>query len=300
LDPRMEVKGLIVEKCKFMDSKKLPLWLVFENSDEGEKPIFVILKSGDDLRQDMLTLQMISIMDKLWQIEGLDLRMLPYGCIATGEGVGMIEVVLDADTASNIQKAIGGANAAFQKEPLLKWLKLKNPLPEKLNDAIETFVLSCAGYAVATYVLGIGDRHNDNIMVTASGNLFHIDFGHFLGHFKKKFGVNRERAPFVFTPAMAFVMGGRDSPQFKRFVDISCKAYNTLRKHANMFINLFAMMLATGIPELESESDINYLRKTFEVDLTDEEAAEKFTQLIYKSLDTKATQVNDYIHNLVH
>ena len=29
--------------------------------------------------------------------------------------------------------------------------------------------------------------------------LFHIDFGHFLDHKKKKFGVNRERVPFVLT-----------------------------------------------------------------------------------------------------
>jgi phosphatidylinositol-4,5-bisphosphate 3-kinase len=50
------------------------MWIVFENDDTYGDDIYLIFKNGDDLRQDMLTLQMIRIMDKLWKKEGLDLR----------------------------------------------------------------------------------------------------------------------------------------------------------------------------------------------------------------------------------
>ena len=52
-------------------------------------------------------------------------------------------------------------------------------------------------------------------MLSETGHLFHIDFGHFLGNFKSKFGFKRERAPFVFTTEMAYVMGGKDGKLFK-------------------------------------------------------------------------------------
>jgi phosphatidylinositol kinase/protein kinase (PI-3 family) len=127
LNPSIEVNGFVLEKCKYMDSKKLPLWLVFQNADRNTPPKYVILKSGDDLRQDMLTLQMLRLMEKLWKKEGLDLELTPYGCVATGDEEGMIEVVLNSDTLANITKHAGGVTAAFREDPLANWLSSHNP-----------------------------------------------------------------------------------------------------------------------------------------------------------------------------
>merc|ERR1719240_2515056 len=92
------------------------------------------------------------------------------------------------------------------------------------KEAVETFGLSLAGYCVATYIMGIGDRHNDNVMLSKAGHLFHIDFGHFLGNFKKKFGFKRERAPFVFTPDFAYALGDKGSEKFDKFVTVCSQA----------------------------------------------------------------------------
>ncbi|XP_021346813.1 phosphatidylinositol 4,5-bisphosphate 3-kinase catalytic subunit delta isoform-like [Mizuhopecten yessoensis] len=74
LTPLFKVGVLRHEKCNVMDSKKKPLWLHWTNADERGQDILIMYKNGDDLRQDMLTLQMFTIMDNIWREEELDLR----------------------------------------------------------------------------------------------------------------------------------------------------------------------------------------------------------------------------------
>lgn len=291
----------LASDCFVLDSKQRPLWLEFANADVGGNPVQWIFKSGDDLRQDMMTLQLLRLMDKLWQEEGLDLCMSPYGCMSTSVDAGVIEVVSNARTVASIQRSSGGSMAAFKEEPLHDWLREQHPSDEAFEAAKDTFTMSCAGYCVATYVLGIGDRHNDNIMVHRDGRFFHIDFGHFLGNTKSKFGVNRERAPFVLTPDFVYVMGQRDGARFRRFVDLCKRAFVVLRRHASLLTALFAMMLRTGIPELTDPEDISYLRNALNLDMTDAAASRSFERLIDECLGLSwSTQINFWVHNLAH
>ncbi|XP_061758731.1 phosphatidylinositol 4,5-bisphosphate 3-kinase catalytic subunit gamma isoform [Nerophis ophidion] len=302
LDPRVKVGRILLEKCKVMASKKKPLWLEFAAmpSPTSAPPVGIIFKQGDDLRQDMLVIQTLTVMDSIWQEQSLHLNLVPYGCISTGHNIGMIEVVRDAVTIAAVQRSHGGTIGFFRDDAVFEWLKSKCSLQEIHFKTVERFVKSCAGYCVATYVLGIGDRHNDNIMITDQGNLFHIDFGHILGNRKHFLGVSRERVPFVLTPDFLYVMGrvkGRSSLYFQCFRDTCVRAYLALRSHSGLLVTLFSLMLLTGMPELSAAEDMQYLREALQEDRSEAEAQEHFLQQISRCEQLDWTvQANWWIH----
>uniref|UniRef100_A0A8C3RF28 Phosphatidylinositol-4-phosphate 3-kinase catalytic subunit type 2 beta n=1 Tax=Cyanoderma ruficeps TaxID=181631 RepID=A0A8C3RF28_9PASS len=296
LSPSLLVKGI---DCSYFNSNAVPLKLSFQNVDPLGENIRVIFKCGDDLRQDMLTLQMIRIMNKIWVQEGLDMRMVIFRCFSTGRGRGMVEMIPNAETLRKIQVE-HGVTGSFKDRPLADWLQKHNPKEDEYEKAVENFIYSCAGCCVATYVLGICDRHNDNIMLKTTGHMFHIDFGRFLGHAQMFGNIKRDRAPFVFTSDMAYVINGGDKPssRFHDFVDLCCQAYNLIRKHTHLFLNLLGLMLSCGIPELSDLEDLKYVYDALRPQDSDADATTYFTRLIESSLGSVATKLNFFIHNL--
>ncbi|XP_030373429.1 phosphatidylinositol 4-phosphate 3-kinase C2 domain-containing subunit beta [Scaptodrosophila lebanonensis] len=296
LGPELEVTGVNVRNCSYFNSNTLPLKISFIGPDA--EPLPAIFKCGDDLQQDMLTIQLIRIMNKMWLAERLDLKIVTFNCVPTGYKRGMIELVSEAETLRKIQVECG-LTGSFKDRPIAEWLGKQNPSPLEYQSAVRNFTLSCAGYSVATYVLGICDRHNDNIMLKTSGHLFHIDFGKFLGDAQMFGNFKRDRTPFVLTSDMAYVINGGDKPStdFHYFVDLCCRAFNIVRKNADLLLHTLAHMATAGMPGVNLNA-VTYVRRALLPSQSNPEAAATFAKMIQSSLKSWFTQVNFFLHNL--
>lgn len=161
--------------------------------------------------------------------------------------------------------------------------------------------MSCAGYTVAMYVLGIGDRHNDNIMIKKDGKMFHIDFGHVMGHFKRKFKIKRERCPMILPNEFVQVIQRATDDQFDNFRSLCEKAFLILRSHGCLLISLLAMTLSSGMPELQSEADLEFMRERLQLDdnISETMALEHFRRDFNTSLqESYKVTANWWVHTM--
>jgi len=189
---------------------------------------FKIMYKREDIRIDLIITNIIKLMDYiLKKEERLDLFISTYNVLPIDIKKGFIEIIDDAKTLYEIQKM------GFT---IQNWIIENNP-DTKISDLRKRFTLSCAAYCVISYLLGIGDRHLDNIMITKDGYLFHIDFSYILGRDAKFM------APEIrITPDMIDAMGGQTSKNYTLFKDICTRAFNCLRRHSNLFFILLSSL----------------------------------------------------------
>jgi phosphatidylinositol 3-kinase len=169
------------------------------------------------------------------------------------------------------------------------------------KSVMETYIKSCAGYCAITYILGVGDRHLDNLLLHPTGHFFHCDYSFILGHDPKRY------LPLRITEDMVNGMGGRESDNYAMFMSLTCAAFLTFRRpenvrHAMSFVRLMdgscTFASSNGDTKLPLETALLGIRQRLRLDLPDDEAILFMERLVEESCSSKMWIAVDAIHSI--
>ena len=256
------------------------------NPHEEKEFMSIMFKYGDDLRQDQLILQIINFMDSLLKKAHLNYEFTTYKVLATSKSDGFVEFVPNSRTIFDILRKYNKVILSYFKD-------IASNNEETLSKYLNSYINSCAGYCVVTYILGIGDRHLENLMIDNRGRLFHIDFGYILGKDPKPY------PPAIkLSQEMVDVMGGKDSPKYEEFKQKCVNAYWVLRENARVIVNMFYLMIDSGIPELNDIENLKKLHEKFVPDFSKQEASNSFLTNLEESLNKLMPKIMESFHSL--
>ncbi|OXU19336.1 hypothetical protein TSAR_004804 [Trichomalopsis sarcophagae] len=252
------------------------------------KLLAVIVKCGDDLRQELLASQLLMMLQKVWQEEMLPLWLRPYKILCLSNDSGLIEPILNTVSLHQVKKHC--------QLTLLQYFEREfGPTDSQaFLIAQKNFVQSCAAYCLVSYLIQVKDRHNGNILLHSDGHLIHIDFGFILSTSPRNLGF--ETSPFKLTPEFVEVMGGKQSKMFEDFKSLILQGLIAARKHMEKIVNLVEIMISgCQLPCFRNggASTVQGLKNRFHLTLTEDQLRKHVDDLVEGSLHSWSTKLYD-------
>uniref|UniRef100_A0A9J7WVS9 Phosphatidylinositol 4-kinase beta n=1 Tax=Cyprinus carpio carpio TaxID=630221 RepID=A0A9J7WVS9_CYPCA len=246
----------------------------------------VIVKCGDDLRQELLAYQVLKQLQIIWEQERVPLWIKPYKILVISSDSGMIEPVVNAVSIHQVKKQ--------SQLSLLDYFRQEhgNYNTEEFLTAQRNFVQSCAGYCLICYLLQVKDRHNGNILLDSEGHIIHIDFGFILSSSPRNLGF--ETSAFKLTSEFVDVMGGLDGDMFNYYRMLMLQGLIAARKHMEKVIQIVEIMhQGSQLPCFHGSSTIRNLKERFHMNLTEEQLQVLVEQMVDGSMRSITTKLYD-------
>ncbi|GJJ12137.1 hypothetical protein Clacol_006378 [Clathrus columnatus] len=251
----------------------------------------LIVKTGTDLRQEQLAVQLIREFGQIWKDENCSCWVRHFHILITGPSSGLVETITDALSIHSLKKTEYARRVAAGQ---LGYVSLFDYFKSTYGDtssakfarAQRNFAQSLAGYSLVTYLLQIKDRHNGNILIDKEGHILHIDFGFMFSNSPGNLGF--EAAPFKLPYEYVEVLGGIDGEPFQEFKRLCCEGFEAARKHCDRIINS-SLPCFTASKEYTSIQ----LRERFQTSLTHSLLEEHIERLIMTSLGSTWTRLYD-------
>eukprot|EP01127_Copromyxa_protea_P012209 TRINITY_DN3157_c0_g1_i3.p1 TRINITY_DN3157_c0_g1~~TRINITY_DN3157_c0_g1_i3.p1 ORF type:complete len:654 (+),score=84.54 TRINITY_DN3157_c0_g1_i3:466-2427(+) len=260
---------------KIYNSNARPMLIRLNPGNTTDKTSLLIFKRGDDLRQDFAVQTMFFIFNRLWALSPMqDMPFIhQYKIVPMGSKMGVLEFV-------------SGCVPSGQ----YNWKKLNSSTPESLSASDKyTFILSMAGSYIGCWVLGIRDRHQDNMMIKDDKIFFHIDFGFILneqpGFDAPIFSIPRE------------VKRSLSTNEWNFFLKVCGDAFAVL--HQNFDIILKACLeIMNAFTDITGEQIRKYLTASLMVSLSEAAAKQKVRQLVQEGALSTQKEMKYFMHDI--
>jgi hypothetical protein len=204
-----------ITRTRRFNSSSKPIGLTCQ-TDNGQE--LEILVKNEDVRTDRLAMIIGYWINHIAK----NVYVHTYNVFPISEKVGCVEMIQHAQTLYDIRKT----------DTLLNFV-MSNNETATVGELRERIVASCAGACLLAFTMGLGDRHLENILITADGLLAHVDFGYVLGEDPKHIAT-----PMRITDDMVEAMGGKLSKTFQSFVLRTQKGYEAMRLYAPFWYHL--------------------------------------------------------------
>jgi len=265
LGPSVKVNTVTV--VNVFDSQARPCRLSFTTKDGDFDMIF---KCGDDLRQDVNVQVMFFVFNKLWQAANLENTPFihQYRIIPTGLKHGLIEFVKGCRTVRELENDGNGWEAVHQME----------------DHKLRKLIASIAGGMVGSYIMGVRDRHKDNMMMKGDDTYFPIDFGHLFNQ-----GPVIDAGLFAMPAQLISCL----EHKWNELKELCIQAFKVLRLQATLIVNFTEKLFPQNLGR-------DWVRDSFMLLRPEESACEKISGRLDKEWNTWSAIAKNLIHQMRH
>tara|TARA_B110000008_G_scaffold278936_1_gene324207 strand:- start:2106 stop:2852 length:747 start_codon:yes stop_codon:yes gene_type:complete len=156
-----------------------------------------------------------------------------YNVLPISMNYGWIEIIDDCKTLYNLKSS---------GKSLTNHLMDINP-NISIDSLRENFIKTCVASCVLCFILGIGDRHTENILINKYGDIVHIDFSYLLGDDPKNIS-----SEMRITPDMLELLGGKNSSTYIKFKKYCSSVYKKIRRHSSLWYLLLTYLAFSDPP----------------------------------------------------
>mmetsp|Transcript_11854 Transcript_11854/g.28087 ORF Transcript_11854/g.28087 Transcript_11854/m.28087 type:complete len:646 (+) Transcript_11854:186-2123(+) len=224
---------------KVFPSKRKPVWIEYFSDDDRPLKPDVLAKQGDDLRNDASVTSVSKLCECIWAaapIEwtlGVPPTVCAYDVLVTAPDAGYLEMVPGKNFLDLSQKT--GGKTGWEDVDVRK------------------LASSLVGSYVVNFILGVRDRHEDNMMVVGDlqddPRMMQIDFGYVLNEFPGgvHFDMPRLTMPIALVDRFNAEPGRKTGETLMENLQHDMlAAYLVLRRHSDQVIPFCAHLMSSS------------------------------------------------------